>query len=154
MNSTIPKIDKNIVFAITIFQIVPAINSLSINITKYLEGNIIGIYWKNLGIEFVGNIKPESISTGKNPNNNAIWLAKNWFLKTDEINSPVPNAVNRNKIKRIIRESYYREMKKIKQGYNIVFLWNKKEPIENICFQEVHKEIVEIFKEADLFEKN
>ena len=39
-------------------------------------------------------------------------------------------------------------------GYNIVFLWNKKEPIENICFQEVHKEIVEIFKEADLFEKN
>ena len=45
-------------------------------------------------------------------------------------------------------------MKKIKQGYNIVFLWNKKEPIENICFQEVHKEIVEIFKEADLFEKN
>ena len=45
-------------------------------------------------------------------------------------------------------------MKKIKQGYNIVFLWNKKEPIENICFQEVQKEIVEIFKEADLFEKN
>ena len=64
------------------------------------------------------------------------------------------NAVNRNKIKRIIRESYYREMKKIKQGYNIVFLWNKKEPIENMSFQEVHKEIAEIFKEADLFEKN
>ena len=47
-----------------------------------------------------------------------------------------------------------KKMKKIKQGYNIVFLWNKKEPIENISFQEVHKEIVEIFKEADLFEKN
>ena len=70
------------------------------------------------------------------------------------ISTKLCNAVNRNKIKRIIRESYYREMKKIKQGYNIVFLWNKKEPIENICFQEVHKEIVEIFKEADLFEKN
>ena len=70
------------------------------------------------------------------------------------ISSKLCNAVKRNKIKRIIREVYYREMKKIKQGYNIVFLWNKKEPIENICFQEVHKEIVEIFKEADLFEKN
>ena len=45
-------------------------------------------------------------------------------------------------------------MKKIKQGYNIVFLWNKKEPIENISFQEVNKEIVEIFKEAELFEEN
>ena len=97
-----PKIDKNIVFAITIFQMVPAINSLSIKITKYLEGNIIVIYWKNLVIEFVGNIKPESISTGKYPINNAIWLAKNWFLKTDEINSPVPNAVNRNKYLKII----------------------------------------------------
>ena len=99
--------------------------------------------------------------TKNNKNKNIIGIA---------ISTKLCNAVNRNKIKRIIRESYYREMKKIvqhivslnlsiemkkiKQGYNIVFLWNKKEPIENICFQEVHKEIVEIFKEADLFEKN
>ena len=69
--------------------------------------------------------------TKNNKNKNIIGIA---------ISTKLCNAVNRNKIKRIIRESYYREMKKIKQG--------------NICFQEVHKEIVEIFKEADLFEKN
>ena len=77
--------------------------------------------------------------TKNNKNKNIIGIA---------ISTKLCNAVNRNKIKRIIRESYYREMKKIKQGYNIVFLWNKKEPIENICFQEVHKEIEEIFKET------
>ena len=77
----------------------------------------------------------------------------NYHVKKQIIVYITKNNKNKNIIG-IIRESYYREMKKIKQGYNIVFLWNKKEPIENICFQEVHKEIVEIFKEADLFEKN
>ena len=70
------------------------------------------------------------------------------------ISTKLCNAVKRNKLKRIIRESYYKEMKQLKQGYNIVFLWNKKEPVENANFHEVHKEIKEIFKEAELFEKN
>ena len=79
----------------------------------------------------------------------------NYHVKKQIIVYITKNNENKNIIGiAIIRESYYKEMKKIKQGYNIVFLWNKKEPIENISFQEVNKEIVEIFKEAELFEEN
>lgn len=69
------------------------------------------------------------------------------------VNTKICNAVKRNRIKRIIREAYYKEMKSLKQGYNIVFLWNKKEKCENIEFHRIHKEMKEIFEEADLFEK-
>ena len=69
------------------------------------------------------------------------------------VNTKICNAVKRNKIKRVIREAYYKEQKTLKQGYNIVFLWNKKEPVENINFHKIHKEIKDIFKEAELIEK-
>ena len=45
------------------------------------------------------------------------------------------------------------EMDKLKQGNNIVFIWNKKEPFESANFQIIHKEIVEIFEEAKIVEK-
>lgn len=69
------------------------------------------------------------------------------------INTKLCNAVKRNKIKRIIRESFYKEKQSLKQGYNIVFLWNKKEPVDNIDFYTIHKEIEEVFKEAEIIEK-
>lgn len=69
------------------------------------------------------------------------------------VNTKICNAVKRNRIKRIIREAYYREMKSLKQGYNIVFLWNKKEQVEGVEFHKIHKEIREIFEEANLIEK-
>ena len=68
--------------------------------------------------------------TKNNKNKNIIGIA---------ISTKLCNAVNRNKIKRIIRESYYREMKKIKQGYNIVFLWNKKNLLKIFVFKKCIK---------------
>ena len=44
-------------------------------------------------------------------------------------------------------------MKSLKQGYNIVFLWNKKEQVEGVEFHKIHKVIREIFEEANLIEK-
>ena len=70
------------------------------------------------------------------------------------ISTKICNAVKRNKIKRLIRESFYKEKKFIKEGYNIVFLWNKKSSIENINFQEIDNEIQEIFKDAGIFKEN
>lgn len=70
------------------------------------------------------------------------------------VNTKICNAVKRNKVKRIIREAYYLEKNNLKQGYNMVFLWNKKEPVDNIRFHIVHEELVEIFKEAGIIEKN
>lgn len=70
------------------------------------------------------------------------------------VNTKLCNAVKRNKIKRLIRESFYLEQKKMDKGYNIVFLWNKKEPVENLDFNIIHREIAKIFEEAGIIEKD
>ncbi len=64
------------------------------------------------------------------------------------------NAVKRNRIKRVIREVFYMENKNLKQGYNIVFVWNKKENSDNINFSIMYNEINEIFREANIIEKD
>ena len=74
-----------------------------------------------------------------------------YFVRKHVIIYIYKNNIDR--IKRIIREAYYREMKSLKQGYNIVFLWNKKEQVEGVEFHKIHKEIREIFEEANLIEK-
>lgn len=86
-----------------------------------------------------------------------IYITKNSKKKNVigvAVNAKLCNAVKRNKIKRIIREAFYIQSKQIKQGYNIVFLWNKKESVENIDFKIINQEMKEIFEEADLIEKN
>ena len=80
-----------------------------------------------------------------NKNKNVIGIA---------INTKLCNAVKRNHIKRLVRESFYIENRKIKQGFNIVFLWNKKESVNDINFHQIHQEIKEIFKEAKIIEEN
>ncbi len=70
------------------------------------------------------------------------------------VSAKLCNAVKRNRIKRIIRESFYKEKQNLKQGYNIVFLWNKKEPVDTIEFHAIHREVAEVFKEAGIIEKN
>lgn len=80
-----------------------------------------------------------------NKNKNVIGIA---------ISTKLCNAVKRNHIKRIIRESYYREAQDLKLGYDIVFLWNKKAFVKDAKFREVHDEISQIFKEAELIGKN
>ena len=80
-----------------------------------------------------------------NQNKNIIGIA---------ISTKLCNAVKRNRIKRLIREAFCKEEKNLKKGYNIVFLWNKKEPVETANFQEINKEIKDIFKEANLVEKD
>lgn len=86
-----------------------------------------------------------------------IYLTKNNQEKNIigiAINTKICKAVKRNKVKRIIRESFYKEEHSLKKGYNIVFLWNKKQPVENIEFQTVNKEMREIFKEAGILEED
>ena len=77
MNKIVPKITKKTEFTSTTSHIVPAIYSLSTNVIKYLGGKIIVRYWKNTGMEFIGNIRPDSINAGKKPIPKEIWLAKN-----------------------------------------------------------------------------
>lgn len=61
------------------------------------------------------------------------------------INNKICNAVKRNYIKRKIRESYRKIEKNLAQGYDIVFLWNKNTKPEEADFNEINKEMIEIF---------
>ena len=59
-------------------------------------------------------------------------------------------AVQRNRIKRLIRENYRLLEKDINYGYEIVFLWKKKQDIENATFNNIKNDIVKIFLENNI----
>jgi ribonuclease P protein component len=67
------------------------------------------------------------------------------------ISSKLGNAVKRNYLKRIIREVYKNTEEQIKTGYNIVFLWKKKSNIEKACYDNIKKDTIKIFKDAEMF---
>ena len=69
------------------------------------------------------------------------------------INTKLCNAVKRNHLKRLIRESYYKNKDLLKKGYDIVFLWNKNTNIEIADYHQIKEEMENIFKQADLYEE-
>lgn len=66
------------------------------------------------------------------------------------VSSKSCNAVKRNEIKRKIRENYRLRAEKLQQGYNIVFLWNKKVPVEQVDFYKISQDMETIFSKAGL----
>ena len=60
-------------------------------------------------------------------------------------------AVKRNKIKRLIRESYRNIEKDIKIGNSIVFLWKKNVDIKNADYKNIKKDMIKIFDKANIF---
>ena len=69
------------------------------------------------------------------------------------INTKLGTAVERNKIKRLIRESYYLFEESIIEGQEIVFLWKKKQPIETATFQNIKADMQYIFDKAKILNK-
>ncbi|MBQ3407843.1 MAG: ribonuclease P protein component [Clostridia bacterium] len=66
------------------------------------------------------------------------------------VNTKIGKAVRRNRIKRLIRESYRIEKNKILKGKDIVFLWNKKADASVINYSIIHGEIIELFDKANM----
>ena len=67
------------------------------------------------------------------------------------ISSKTCNAVKRNNIKRKIRENYRLIAGELKQGYQLVFLWNKKVPVEQVDFHVISQDMKCIFSKAGMF---
>ena len=63
------------------------------------------------------------------------------------------NAVERNRIKRLIRENYKTLEDKLSTGYNILFSVNKKCEIEKINFYDVKKEMVNSLKKSEIWKE-
>ncbi len=67
------------------------------------------------------------------------------------VNTKLGTAVQRNKIKRLFRESYYNFEEYLKDGQEIVFLWKKKIPVENATFKNIKEDMQNIFDKAKIF---
>lgn len=62
-------------------------------------------------------------------------------------------SVQRNRIKRVIREAYRLLKDDLENGFDIVFLWNKSVSVDDCSYINVSKEMKYLFKKADFFKK-
>ena len=69
------------------------------------------------------------------------------------VNTKIGTAVERNKIKRLFRESYYSFEESIKEGQEIVFLWKKKQPVEKATYQNIKIDMQRILDKAKIIDK-
>ena len=63
------------------------------------------------------------------------------------------NSVKRNRIRRLIRESYLMQQDKIKQGYDFIFVARKPDENEIPEYQQICKEMRFLFKRLSVFMK-
>lgn len=68
------------------------------------------------------------------------------FIVSKKVSS---KAIVRNKIKRRLREIVRGDLKKIKNGYDIVFFTKK--GVEKMEYSEVKKEVEQLFKKSNLY---
>lgn len=66
------------------------------------------------------------------------------------VSTKIGKAVRRNRLKRLIRESYRIEKNNLQKGKDIVFMWNKNADINDVNYYIIHREIVDLFDKANM----
>jgi len=60
------------------------------------------------------------------------------------------SSVERNKIKRLIKENYRLLEKDVNKGYSLVFLWKKKVQVEEASFERIKNDMMNILRESKM----
>jgi len=63
------------------------------------------------------------------------------------------SSVKRNRVKRLIKESYRINESQILSGNAIVFLWKNNAEYDDVSFESIHKDFLKCMKKADLLKK-
>lgn len=66
------------------------------------------------------------------------------------VGTKIGHAVERNKIKRLIRENYRLKKEELVRGRDIVFLLNKKSNIKEINYWNINRDMIELFNKANM----
>ena len=66
------------------------------------------------------------------------------------ISAKTCKSVRRNRLKRLIRESYYFYENQMTVGNNMVFLWNKKADPKNVGFHDIKKDMERILHQSEV----
>ena len=68
------------------------------------------------------------------------------------VGAKVTNAVNRNRIKRLLTENYRLIENNLKTGYYMVILWKKKADISEATFSNIKEDMIKVFKRIGILE--
>ena len=66
------------------------------------------------------------------------------------VSKKVGKAVERNRVKRLIKENYRLIETNVNIGYSVVFLWKKKVEVSNANFNNIKEDMINILKNANI----
>ena len=70
------------------------------------------------------------------------------------ISKKIGKSTIRNRIKRYVRENYRLYEEKLKNGYTLIFLWNKNVSAENASYWNIKEDCEHIFKKAKIIKED